>query len=366
MLYVSNVTSTAVRITDSEDGVTETVTREKLPLVLKQLKSLGVVVHGISSSGIKEYTQEDRMKAWLARADMLGVLGNYVFADGYEVLKTYIGPGGKVRIPPVKHIGHQCFYYNDNKLDEVFIPDTVKSIGKKAFSHPDYRSIGVVHFKYGIKDIGTDCFERVTLESDLVLPDSVRYIRSGCFMDSVAKKIVVPDDCTVESHAFCRCNAENIVLDGREILCCEAAFYWAKGLKTIDLYSKCVKQDAFRESDVEEVTLRGPGRGKIGFTSMVYSSAFFWCSSLRKVDCIEGIDYFGDYAFASCHSLLNIRVPRGTSCINEQSTGFYNLGQSSWKEKQAGVDYTIEVPKEFYRSDDVVPKYIEDRRVILY
>lgn len=185
---------------------------------------------------------------------------------------------------------------NNEKLSELSIPASVRSIGFMAFygctslkelSLPE----GVVHidacafFDTGIKElmlprsleyIGFDAFSTVSLES-VTIPDGIKHIGHGAFTENALK-----------FNEY----------EGGYYLGSEASPY-------IMLMRPCDKK-------TQSIALHED-------TRLIYSSAFKGCERLRSVTLPEGLTEIGVDAFRECTSLESIRIPESVTLIGENA-----------------------------------------------
>jgi len=118
--------------------------------------------------------------------DFRAGLNNYT---GTVYIKSYIGKGGKVKIPklmmgshPVDMIGDGAFQ-NCATVKAVTIPDTVWYIGKEAF---DGCSLTSVVIPNSVTQIGRMAFYNNQL-TNVVIPNSVTHIGDGAFSSTVGE-----------------------------------------------------------------------------------------------------------------------------------------------------------------------------------
>ena len=141
MLYVSKYNSEKgiYSVTDTDDGVTQHLSRERL---LDVVHNLGVNVRGVTGDQIKvlvlkENSNKKPIQKFLAKAKMLGVDSWWRFDDTYSKVVEYVGPAdvAEIQIPPVREIWQDCFKIlkNTGVSYKVNMPGTVEVIGDRAF-----------------------------------------------------------------------------------------------------------------------------------------------------------------------------------------------------------------------------------------
>lgn len=74
---------------------------------------------------------------------------------------------------------------------EVFIPKTIKRIGKDAFSFFFTTNVSNVHFEEGLLEIGKYAFRGARIAVPLEIPNSVRKIEEGAFQNAYIHKLIL-------------------------------------------------------------------------------------------------------------------------------------------------------------------------------
>lgn len=150
---------------------------------------------------------------------LLEVLGNFVndpadfeIDDARKILKKYKGHDRMVKLPAnIREIGANAFAFNCN-LEKVEIPSSVKVIGKRAFFGCE--SLLDVEGMDGIESCDITAFDRtgiyigkdndyllngvifggeITLDGELVMPQSARVIATRAFPCKNISHIIFPD-----------------------------------------------------------------------------------------------------------------------------------------------------------------------------
>ncbi|MBR7186797.1 MAG: leucine-rich repeat protein [Clostridia bacterium] len=156
-------------------------------------------------------------------------------------------------------IGANAFY-RCYQLEEVVIPDSVKTIGSRAFAMPGIKDGWII-----VQPAGGE-LKSVTLGA------GVEYIGYGAFRDCAKlKSIVIPDSVkTIESHAFYRCT----------------------GFKTINF---------------------GSGVEYIG------DNAFYGCQAITSLVIPKSVQYIGYNAFKNCTALTSVVLSGTVDYIDEHA-----------------------------------------------
>ena len=153
-----------------------------------------------------------------ASAHQEPVVKGEVVADGVAI--TYFDGSGlsEYRIPdeydgqPVVEIGESAFA--DCDLSRVFIPSSVKRIGKQAFCGcPDLKRVDLLN---GIESIGAEAFKDCSSLTDVVIPASVKEIGARAFAGcSSLDRVELPSGLeSIGEDAFEDCTATLYVYSG--------------------------------------------------------------------------------------------------------------------------------------------------------
>ena len=108
------------------------------------------------------------------------------------VIEGYLGKDVEVIIPEVIKtfpvVSIDGYAFSDSGLESITIPDSVKTIGEKAFR--ECANLKTVTLGEGVERIGNYAFSSSGLES-ITIPDSVKVIESYAFYDCRNLKTVI-------------------------------------------------------------------------------------------------------------------------------------------------------------------------------
>lgn len=140
--------------------------------------------------------------------------GEITITSCYDKAKSVTIPS-EINGMPVTSIGQSAFYCS-KKLEEIVIPDSVKSIDSLAFSScPSLKS---VYIPDSVSEIGSQAFSCCGNLNDVRLPESLTQIPTCCFENSKAlMEINIPKSCTeIGESAFegCTYMEEIVIPDG--------------------------------------------------------------------------------------------------------------------------------------------------------
>ncbi|MCL2815636.1 MAG: leucine-rich repeat protein [Oscillospiraceae bacterium] len=267
------------------------------------------------------------------------------------VLMRYNGKNGIVSVPnTVKEIGKYAFSKN-SYISKVILPDSVTTIGEYAFSECPALTSVVIGSKVTV--IGLSAFMDCYFLKEMNIPDSVEVIGAGAFANCYSlpgikfgdglmsigarafsmclgfKTINIPSNLiAIGFGAFSGCvNLENYTVseDNKDFAVFDGVLYSKDG-KTLVAYPQ--KREGAYTLRAGTVTIGAgafsyaidlTGLAGTGDVEFVEVSAFEYCISLRDIYLPKAL-LINDYAFNGCESLKTARL------------GGANVGQYSFAE----------------------------------
>ena len=245
----------------------------------------------------------------------------------------------------VEHIpAYLC--YEMSKLTEFEIPNSVTSIGVKAFygcnsltspvynahvfaympssfsggySVPDgiesivgwafYQCTGLtsIEIPNSVTSIGERAFFRCSALNSVTIGNNVTSIGEQAFFDcSVLTSIEIPNSVTsIGEMAFSRCSGLTSVTIGNSLTSIEeGVFNSCSGLTSIEIPNSVISigERAFYQcSGLTSVTIPNS-------VAIIGSIAFYECTSLTSIEIPNSVTSIGGYAFSFCYSLTSINV----------------------------------------------------------
>ena len=289
-----------------------------------------------------------------------------VSADGtYAEVFTYLGASTRVNIAssyygvPVTSIYNEAF--KNTAVTTVVIPDSVTSIGDKAFygcssltnvEIPDSVTIfgsdvfsgctSLVCNTYGnVKYLGNKNNPYVvafsTVNTNFVsyeLYEQTKILADGVFQNCTRlTSITIPDSVTsIGYDAFNGCSSlTSVVIPDGVTSIGEGAFYCCSSLTSIEIPDSVSSIGISAFNGCSSLT-------NIEIPDSVTSIghyAFRNCSSLTSIEIPDGVTSIGHYAFYGCSSLTSIEIPDGVTSIG--SAAFYGCSSLTSIEIPDGV-----------------------------
>ena len=199
-------------------------------------------------------------------------------------LKTYRGNKQELIIPA--YIKSKTKFYKVTALSsefvsrnevikEVYIPNTVTSLGENAFY--DCSSLKTVALACNIIRIPALCFFGCISLNNIVLPQEIKYLDNKCFGCTALINIDLPEG-LIEMDCFSDCGQlENIIIPDSVISLGDNCFYKCVSLKSIVIPNNVATMDhSFRECKMLSSVV-------IGSSVKTMYAAFENCTSLENI-----------------------------------------------------------------------------------
>ncbi len=178
-----------------------------------------------------------------------------------------------------------CWYEN---LTHAFLPNTVTSIGEKAFE--GRTSLQYVYIPEGVTSIGEYAFSDCSSLTEITVPNSVQSIGFGAF-------------------------------SGCYDLECMTLPFVNRFREFFSYYESDIP------SSIRTVVITGG--------TVIYGDAFYKCGSIESITLPDGITEIGDEAFSQCTNLESINIPDSVTYIDQIAFS----GCKKLIQKEKGIEY---------------------------
>ena len=264
-----------------------------------------------------------------------------VLSDGTAEITGYKGSFTILTIPEtiggktVSKIGDQAFYMC--KLKQVFIPKTVKTVGKDAFR--ESASLNSVTFKGGTTTIGSYAFYKCTNLTSVKLCSGLKTIDNYVFYGCTSlKSLEIPDSVTsLGSYQFENCSSlKSVTLPNGISEIKDDTFAWCTSLESIRIPDK-VKSIGW----CAFASCTGLKRAILpNSLKTLADDSFNRCTSLTAISLLNGLTKIGDGAFENCTGLTSVAIPSAVTSIGKYAFGFLHATKAKEHTKYA-KDFTV-------------------------
>ncbi len=242
--------------------------------------------------------------------------GTKVICDGAfydnEYISTHKGLTA-IHIPDsVTSIGDRAFSGCEN-LTSIHIPDSVTNIGDFAFS--DCENLTSIHISDSVTSIGRGAFVSCYDLTSIHIPDSVTSIGDGAFQfcDNLTS-IHIPDSVTsIGDNEFQDCfNLTSIHIPDSVTSIGRGAFSCCENLTSIHIPDSVTNIGDFAFSCCYDLTsIHIPDS-----VTSIGDGAFQYCGNLTFIHIPDSVTSIGRNAFSSCENLTSITLPQNIKTMN--------------------------------------------------
>ena len=185
------------------------------------------------------------------------------------------------------------YYFENSKITELIIPNSVTSIGELAFSNcPSLTSVTIGD---SVTEIGDYAFYNCNSLISVTIPNSVTSIGREAFYGCTSlTSVTIPDGVTsIGELAFFNCESlTSITIPDSVTEIGWRAFYGCTSLTSITIPDSV--------------------------TSIAYG-AFYHCTSLTSITIPDSVTSIEAFAFCDCSSLASIKIPDSVTSIGDDA-----------------------------------------------
>lgn len=231
--------------------------------------------------------------------------------EGYSYPNIFVR---KVVLPEtVTYIADGAFYDSDDwaakthfELQEIVLPQSLKTIGKNAFYHNYY--LQKIDIPAGVTEIGRGAFAKCQNLSDITIRGENTFLHGGAFGEKSGYS--VGPFAGKLSELYQQWLYDDSASD---------FFIWQGQLLDYRGTSKTpvipdtvtvIGASAFWRSDITGVTI--PSSVKL-----IGASAFYECTSLTSVDIPGSVERIDDNAFCGCTGMTSVKLNKGLKVIGD-------------------------------------------------
>ena len=258
--------------------------------------------------------------------------------ESYAVVGIGTCKDGKIVVPsvykekPVTVIGERAFYaiktfamivlpetlihicdyafYNCDGLGTFEIPDSVTTIGSRAFAQCDFKE---VKLGSGITEIKSGAFDYCTRMLRVYIKDLTAWCKIN-FEGGGSRSEYSSNPLSADNVTKVYLNDElitNLVIPNDVTSICDAAFFGFYGFETVTIGNsvKCIGNNVFASNQKTQKVEISQSVERIG------KQAFSGCMNLRTIIMSDNVIEIGESAFSACSSLTSISIPKKLTVI---------------------------------------------------
>lgn len=211
----------------------------------------------------------------------------------------------------VTAVGDMAFQNCEGELTSVIVPNTVTSVGEKAFASST--KLRIVVLPDSVNTIGDMCFANCSSLTTVRLPEGITVLPYNVFGHCQSlSSIVIPSAVTqIKKFAFQGTNLTSIDIPESVTIIGEGAFENCSALTMMDVPNTVTElgPGAFRDcSGLRSIHLP---------ENMETIPAYLMrgCSSLASISIPENVTEIGEGAFSNCYNLTEIEIPDGVTTL---------------------------------------------------
>ena len=219
-----------------------------------------------------------------------------------------------------------------NALERIFIPDSVVSIEERAFQGSGLREAVIGK---GVLNILTRAFAHCEFLERVIFRGRVEYIGDYAFYGCVKLDgLDLPDSLShIGSQAFGSCSSISSIRIPAGLTDFQYAFGGCTNISHVSFPLRIGNLASYGLNYLETAEITDFDLSGTGMDPKVWSTTFFSCPRLRRVDLPEGVETIGSRAFEGCTALEEVTIPN--SVTNVADLAFYGCENL----------YSVEIPE---------------------
>ena len=219
-------------------------------------------------------------------------------------------------------------YLNNNLVTALTIPDSVTSIGNRAFF--GCMSLTSVTIGSGVTSIGEDAFYCCMSLTSVTISSGVTSIGNGAFYycTSLTNVTIGNNVTSIGNYAFYCCTSlTSVTIPDSVTSIGSSAFYYCTSLTSItipdsvtsigyDAFENCTSLTSVYITDMAawcKISFNGSDSNPLYYTKNLYLNN----NLVTALAIPDGVTSIGDYAFSGCRSLTSVTIPDNVTSIDE-------------------------------------------------
>lgn len=256
---------------------------------------------------IEATTIPKKPEKYRIESDTLIISGEGEMKESYSALVEYKYITKVIVEEGITSIANNAF--ENTKIREVVLPNTIEEIGEAAFSGCEH--LREINLPEGLRRIGRSAFLNCIKLENIVLPRSIKFLSESifCFCTGLKTVTILSEVNKIPSQMFNYCiGIEKVELPETVVAIGYDAFSGCESLKELVLPESVVRID---------------------------NGAFGGCVSLTVLELPDNIVSIGDYAFCGLDNLTSVNLPNKLSSLGK------DVFERCWKLNSVKIPETV-------------------------